>query len=119
MLVKISTILYLMAAIVYYTNGQIASFWLSVVLGIVTFCLSTYISYRHISPQLRKYREALWQMKSDGASDDEILEFMDQETYVDEDELLQAPLWMHIVVTLGIVASFVLFGIGVIGRILI
>lgn len=44
-------------------------------------------------------------MEADGASDDEILEFMDQETEVDESKLIDAPLWMNVVVILGVIAS--------------
>ena len=57
-------------------------------------------------------------MEIDGANDDEILEFMYQATEFDESKLLEAPLWIHLLVTLGIVASFVLFILGVMARIL-
>lgn len=114
MLAKISTIAYIIAIILHFINPQMALFALSVVLGIVTTGLGLYMSYRQVSPQLREYRETVYQMEADGASDEEILEFMDQETEVDESKLIDAPLWMNIVVILGVVASFILFGIGVI-----
>ena len=114
MLAKISTILYLVAAALHFINGQMVLFVMSIVLGIVTFGLSAYISYLQVSPQLREYRETVYKMEADGVSDDEILEFMDGETEVDESKLIDAPLWMNIVVMLGVIASFILFGIGVI-----
>jgi disulfide bond formation protein DsbB len=117
MLGKISIVVYIIAAVLHYTNGQMNLFWLSVVLGIATTGLGTYMSYYHVSPQLREYRETVYQMEADGASDDEILEFMDQDTDVDESKLINAPLWMNIVVTIGIVASFVLFVLGGMDRI--
>ena len=116
MLAKISTILYLVAAALHFINGQMVLFVMSIVLGIVTFGLSAYISYLQVSPQLREYRETVYQMEADGASDEEILEFMDGETEVDESKLINAPLWMNIVVMLGVISSFVIFGIGVMGR---
>ena len=116
MLAKISTIIYLIAAVLHFINGQMDLLGLSVLLGIVTFGLSAYISYLRVSPELRDYRETVYKMEADGASDDEILEFMDQETEVDESKLIDAPLWMNLVVMLGVIASFVLFGIGVMGR---
>ena len=114
MLAKISTIIYLIAAVLHFINGQMDLLGLSVLLGIVTFGLSAYISYLRVSPELRDYRETVYKMEADGASDDEILEFMDQETEVDESKLIDAPLWMNVVVMLGAIASFILFGIGVI-----
>ncbi len=115
MLVKISMAFYLIAIILHFIDGQIALFALSIVLLIVTTGLSLYMSYRQVSPQLREYEETVYNMEVDGTSDEEILEFMDQETGVDESKLLKAPLWMHLAVTLGIVASFVLLGIAFMG----
>lgn len=114
MLAKISTIAYIIAIILHFINRQMALFALSVVLGIVTTGLGLYMSYRQVSPQLREYRETVYQMEADGASDEEISAFMDQETEVDESKLIDAPLWMNIVVMLGAIASFILLGIGVI-----
>ena len=114
MLAKIDSILYLIAAVLHFINGQMALLGLTVLLGIVTFGLSAYVSYLRVSPELREYRETVYKMEADGASDDEILEFMDQETEIDESKLIDAPLWMNLVVMLGVIASFVLFGIGVI-----
>jgi hypothetical protein len=56
-------------------------------------------------------------MEVDGESEEEILEFMDRDTDVDESKLINAPLWMNIVVTMGIVASFVLLIMGIMARI--
>ena len=89
---------------------------LSVLLGVITFGLSAYISYLRVRPQLIEYEETVYKMEADGVSDDEILEFMDGETEVDESKLIDAPLWMNIVVMLGVISSFVIFGIGVMGR---
>jgi len=91
MLAKISIVAYVIAAVLHFTNGQMSLFWLSVVLGIVTFGLSSYMSYRQVSPQLREYRETVYQMEADGASEEEILEFMDQDTDVDESKLIDPP----------------------------
>ena len=117
MLVKIGTVVYLIAAVLHFINGQMALLGLTVLLGIIIFGLSAYISYLRVSPELREYRETVYKMEADGASDDEILAFMDKETEVDESKLIDAPLWMNLVVILGVIASFVLFGIGVMGRI--
>lgn len=117
MLAKIGTILYLIAAVLYFINGQMALLGLSVLLGVITFGLSAYISYLRVRPQLIEYEETVYKMEADGVSDDQISAFMDQETEVDESKLIDAPLWMNIVVMLGVIASFILFGIGVIGRI--
>jgi hypothetical protein len=117
MLVRISTIIYLIAAVLHFINGQMALLGISVLLGIVTFGLSAYISYLRVSPELREYRETVYKMEADGASDDEISAFMDGETEADESKLIDAPLWMNVVVMLGVIASFILFGIGVMGRI--
>lgn len=57
MLAKIGTILYLIAAVLHFINGQMALLGLTVVLGIITFGLSAYISYPRVSPELREYRE--------------------------------------------------------------
>ena len=117
MLGKISIVVYIIAAVLHYINGQMNLFWLSVVLGIVTFCLGTYMSYYHVSPQLREFRETVYQMEADGASDDEIEAFMDQDTDVDESKLIDPPAWMALIGILGIVASFVLLIMGMIGRV--
>lgn len=117
MLAKISTILYLIAAVLHFINGQMVIFVLSIVLGIVTLGLSEYIRYLPVSPLLREYRETVYKIEADRSSDNEISEFMDQETELDESKLIDAPLWMNMVVALGIVASFILFGIGVMGRV--
>ena len=117
MLGKISIVAYIIAAVLHYTNGQMNLFWLSVVLCIVTFGLSAYTSYYHVSPQLREFRETVYQMEADGASDDEIEAFMDQDTDVDESKLIDPPTWIALIGILVMVASFVLLGMGIMGRI--
>lgn len=117
MLVKISIFVYLVDLVLYFIKGQFALFGLSVILLIVTTGLSFYISYRQVSPQLKEYEETVYKMEVNGASDDEILDFMDQDTEVDESKLLKAPLWMHLVVILGVVTSFVLLIVGIAGGI--
>ena len=117
MLAKIGTIIYLIAAVLHLINGQMALLGLTVLLGIITFGLSAYISYLRVSPELREHRETVYKMEADGASDDEILEFMDGETEVDESKLIDAPLWMNIVVMLGAIASFILLVMGIMDRI--
>jgi hypothetical protein len=112
MLVKISIVVYIIAAVLHYTNGQMNLFWLSVVLGIVTTGLGTYMSYYHVSPQLREFRETVYQMEADGASDDEIEAFMDQDTDVDESKLIDPPTWIALIGILVIAAGFVLLGMG-------
>lgn len=92
-------------------------FWLSVVLGIFTTGVGLYMSYYNVSPQLREFRETVYQMEADGVSDDEIEAFMDQDTDVDESKLIDPPAWMALIGILGIVASFVLLIMGIIGRI--
>ena len=42
---------------------------------------------------------------------------MDQDTDVDESKLIDPPAWMALIGILGIVASFVLLIMGIIGRI--
>ena len=116
MLAKIGTILYLIAAVLHFTNGQMNLFWLSVLLGIATFGLRSYMSYRQVSPQLREYRETVYQMEADGASEEEILEFMDQDTDVDESKLIDPPTWMAILGILGVVTGFVLLIMGIMDR---
>ncbi|TCK93144.1 hypothetical protein EDC19_1323 [Natranaerovirga hydrolytica] len=117
MLAKISKVAYVIAAVLHFTNGQMNLFWLSVVLGIVSTGLGLYMSYYHVSPQLREYRETVYQMEADGASEEDILEFMDRDTDVDESKLIDPPAWMAIIGILGIVASFVLLIMGIMGRI--
>ncbi len=117
MLAKLSIVFYIIAIFLYFINGQIALFALSIVLLIVTAGLGLYMSYYNVSPQLREYRETVYQMESDGASDEEILEFMNQDTEVDESKLIDAPLWMNIVVMLGAIASFILLVMGIMDRI--
>ena len=109
---KIGTILYLIAAVLHFINGQMALLGLSVLLGIVTFGISAYISYLRVSPELREYRETVCKMEADGASDDDILEFINQETEVDESKLIDAPLWMNLVVMLGVIASLYYLELG-------
>ena len=113
---KISIVLYLIAAILHFINGQMTLFWLSVMLGIVSTGLGFYMSYHQISPEVKEFRDTVKQMEVDGASDDEILEFMDQDTDVDESILQDSTAWMVTVSTAGIVASFILLVIGVMGR---
>ena len=117
MLAKISKVAYIIAAVLHYTNGRMDLFWLSVVLGIFTTGVGLYMSYYHVRPQLREFRETVYQMEADGASDDEIEAFMDQDTDVDESKLIDPPAWMALIGILGIVASFVLLIMGIIGRI--
>ena len=89
-----------------------ALFALSIVLLIVTAGLGLYLSYYNVSPQLREYRETVYQMEADGTSDDEILEFMNQDTEVDESKLIIPPVWMSIIYILGMVTGFVLLSMG-------
>ena len=70
--------------------------------------LSVYMSYRQVGPQLKEYRKIVSKMEEEGASDKEILEFMNEDTGVDKSKLIATPLWMNIVVALAIVASLVL-----------
>lgn len=77
MLGKISIVVYILAVVLHYTNGQMNLFWMLVVLGIVTAALGTYMSYYHVSPQLREFRETVYQMEADGAIYEEIEVFMD------------------------------------------
>ena len=109
---KIGTILYLIAAVLHFINGQMALLGLTVLLGVITFGLSAYISYLRVSPELREYRETVCKMEADGASDDDILEFINQETEVDESKLIDAPLWMNLVVMLGVIASLYYLELG-------
>lgn len=115
MLGKISVVVYIIAAVLHYTNGQMNLFWLSVVLGIVTTGLGTYMSYYHVSPQLREFRETVYQMEADGASDDEIEAFMDQDTDVDESKLIDPPTWIALIGILVIAVGFVLLIMGIMG----
>lgn len=62
MLVKISIIIYLIAAVLHFINGQMALLGISVLLGIITFGISAYISYLRVSLQLREYRETVYKM---------------------------------------------------------
>lgn len=114
MLAKISIVAYIIAAVLHFTNAQMSLFWLSVVLGIVTFGLSSYMSYRQVSSQIQEYEDTVYQMEADGASEEEILEFMDRDTDVDESKLLEPPTWMALIGLIGIVAGFVLLGMGII-----
>ena len=108
MLAKISTVVYLIAAILHFKNGQVSLFWVSVMLGIGTTGLSIYKSYRQVSPQLKEYRHTVKQMEADGASDEEIITFMNQDIDVDESKLQDSPGWMVLVAIAGVIASFVL-----------
>lgn len=110
MLGKISVVVYIIAAVLHYNNSQMNLFWLSLVLGIVTFSLSAYTSCYHVSLQLREFRGIVYQMKADGASDNEIEAFTDQDTDVDESKLRDPPTWIALIGILGITASFVLLG---------
>ena len=56
-------------------------------------------------------------MEADGTSDDEILEFMNQDTEVDESKLIIPPVWMSIIYILGMVTGFVLLSMGIVDRI--
>ena len=62
MLAKIATILYLIAAVLHFINGQMALLGLTVLLGAATFGISAYISYLRVSPELREYRETVHKM---------------------------------------------------------
>lgn len=117
MLVKISIVVYLIAIILHLINAQTTLFWLSIVLLMLTTGLSMYMSYRQVVPQLKEYKDNIRKMEADGASDKEILEFMNQDIEVDENELMKVPFWMELLVKLGVVGSFILFIIGIIGRI--
>ncbi|NBI07069.1 hypothetical protein D3Z33_09410 [Senegalia massiliensis] len=48
MLAKISIAAYIISAVLHYTNDQMNLFWLSGVLGIVTFSISSYISFYRV-----------------------------------------------------------------------
>ena len=113
MLVKISIVIYFIAIILHFINAQMTLFWLGVMLLIVTTSLSIYMSYHQVSTQLKEHRDIIRKMEDDGASADEILEFMDQDIEVDESKLIKAPLWMDLVLKLGIVGSFILCVIGI------
>ena len=79
--------------------------------------LGLYLSYHQVSPELKELRETVKQMEADGASDEDILAFMDQDKVVDERKLQDSPGWMVLTTTVGIVASFVLFLPAVMSRI--
>lgn len=114
MLAKVSILIYIIAAILHFIDDQIALFILSIVLGIITLCLSLYMSFRELSPQLKEYRETIYRMEAEEASDDEILNFMDQEIKVNPNKIEKTPLWMNFVMAFGIVSSIILCGIGII-----
>lgn len=113
MLAKLSVVLYFIAAILNFINNQMSLFWISLVLLIATTGLSMYMSYLRASPQLKEYRDTVREMESNGISDEKILEFIELDIEVDESKLIKPPLWMQIIVMLGIGLGFVLFAIGV------
>jgi len=94
MLAKISVLVYLLAGIMFFTNGQMALFWLSVALLLITAGLSLAMSCISGSTQLKKY----------------------QEPAVDESKLQYSPLWMVLVTSAGVIASFVLLAVGILGK---
>ena len=114
MLERISIILYLIASVLNFINGDIILVWITVLMGIITLNLIAYCSHFRVSPQVKEIKETVYQMEADGASDEEILEFLNRDIDVDESKLIDAPLWMNILTSLGIMASFILLGIGVI-----
>src|SRR6056297_133882 len=108
MLAKISIALYTIAAFLHYSNGRMTVFWLTALLGIATAVLSMYMSYRQVGPYLKEYREVVKQMEADGASDQEILEFMDRDPEIDGIELNEHPAWLVIFAWAGLAAGFAL-----------
>ena len=117
MLAKICIALYTIAAFLHYSNGRMTLFWLTALLGIATALLSMYMSYSQIGSHLKEYRDTVKQMETDGVGDEEILEFMDKDSEIDESELEEHPVWMLVLARTGILAGFVVFMIGIMDKI--
>lgn len=111
MISVISFIAYIIAAILYFTNGQMTLFWLSVALLIITYAVNSYVGYYRIRSLRKIFDDTVEQMEADGATDDDIQAFAEN-AKVDK-SLLKYPLWIKVVVILSVVTSLVLLVMGI------
>ena len=107
----ISFIAYIVAAIIYFTNGQMILFYLSVTLLIITYAVNAYVRHYRVAILRKIFDDTVGQMEADGATDDDIQAFAEN-TKVDK-SLLNYPEWIKVVVILSVLASFVLLVIGI------
>ena len=109
MLVKLSIILNLINGILFIINDDIILGTISIMLLILTFILIIYTVNYRVRLQSDKYIEIIEQMRNEGASDEKIDYFINNKTKVDEDLLLEDPMWIQIVSKLIIITTIGLF----------
>lgn len=111
----ISFIAYIIAAILYFTNGQMILFYLSVTLLIITYVVNAYVRHYRIRTLREIFNNTVEQMEANGATDDDIQAFA-VNTKVDK-SLLKYPVWIKWVIILSVLVSLVLLVIGIIGKV--
>lgn len=115
MLGKISVVVAVIAAIIHKNNGHSVYFWLSIANGLIILIFGYLSSYNVAKPVIEKHEKTVWEMEEDGATNEEIEEFIDSWSDEDHSDLdnKHGPIWMLIIITLAIIGSFVLLGIGI------
>ena len=62
----ISFIAYIVAAIIYFTNGQMILFYLSVTLLIITYAVNAYVRHYRVAILRKIFDDTVGQMEADG-----------------------------------------------------
>lgn len=109
MLGKIGIVVALIAA---FLNYGTVLFWLSLAAALVNFTSSYARSYLIGRPEIIKFKQTVRQMEQDGASEEEIMEYMDRPVTNPELDSEAAPTWISIVTLISIVSAFAFFIIG-------
>lgn len=107
----------MLAAIILYGTGKTILFWLAIAASIILFCTGFLMAYIVASPDMKSFRETVRQMELDGASDKEIIEFMNSPTEeTGEYDYDSVPKWMPAIGWLSLLTGVILLVIGIIIR---
>lgn len=99
MLGKIGFVVSIIAAIMNYLNGDSLYFWLSIANGLIILIFGYLASYKIAKPEIEKFKNTVWEMEANRATDEE-----------------SSPTWIIVLLTLAIIGSFILLGIGIKNR---
>lgn len=111
MVAKIGVGICVLAAILLYGAGIL--FWLAIISALVILIAGFAGAYIAAAPEMRKTEATAYRMESEGASDEEIIAFIDRPG---EPEFDPIPTWSPVISLIGVIAGVGLFIAGIVIR---
>lgn len=111
MVAKIGVVICILAAILLYDAGIL--FWLSIISALAILIAGFAGAYIATTPEMRRTEAIAYQMELEGASDEEIIAFIDKPG---EPKFDPIPIWSPVISLAGVIAGVGLFIAGIVAR---